>query len=170
MTSNLPDSPAAIFAQLLIDLGLASDPSENGTWPVRATGEVDSPDNLLTVYDTTGRGDGRSGADGFRFQHYGVQVRVRSSLPADGRAKAAAIASVMDEQVSNVAVTIVDGEDGTTTYAIQAVVMSGTINSLGRGTPGSKRSLFTVNFLVPIVALGIGPIVVDEDDGILLWD
>ncbi len=155
MNSQLPDSPAAIVVQLLIDLSLTTDPDLGENWPVRATGETDSPDNVVTVYDTQGQQRGRSQTDGYRFEGHGFQVRVRSSLPTDGWMKAHEIAAALDQDVANRTVTLPNGN----VYSVVSVSRTGDVLSLGRAAPNSKRSLFTVNGICPIVFLsGSAPV------------
>jgi hypothetical protein len=140
-------SPAEIVRALLIDLGLGTDPSSNTDWPVYATGEPDGRgvvDAVLTVYDTTPTQDGRSMPDGEQVYHYGFQVRVRAADHPTGFVKASAIRLALNETVRRNTVTI-----STQRYLVHAA--SGVnLLTLGKDTPATKRSLFTVNGMVSI--------------------
>ena len=147
MSGTLAHSPADVIRKLLVNLALGSDanavPAE--AWPVFASGEPASPDSVITVYDTAGKNDGRAMATGERSEHYGIQVRVRSAAHTAGYAKAQAIAIAFDETVTQNAVTI-----GSTTYLVHAVSRRGPVLNIGKETPTSKRSLFTLNALVSL--------------------
>lgn len=146
MTVSLPllHSPAQIVAALLVAKGLGTDPAGGGAWPVFHAGEPQSPDQVLTVYDTTPKDDGRSQLSGEVFQHYGFQCRIRAATHAAGWAKAAAVRTALDQSVYYAHVTV----DGTE-YLIEGV--SGTnVLTLGKESPSSKRSLFTVNGICPV--------------------
>jgi hypothetical protein len=70
----------------MVDTGIAANPSPKGVplkdrapWPAFYAQEPDSPDNCITVFDTTGQPDGRSMPDGEPVQHFGISVMVRGS-------------------------------------------------------------------------------------------
>lgn len=129
----------------MIALGLGTDPASNGPWPVYAAGEPDKPDSAITVYDTVGRQEGRTHVDGEAQEHHGVQVRVRSAAHTAGYAKARAVAVALDEDVLMNSVHI-----GAASYRVWAVARTGDVLSLGKESPDSKRSLFTINALVSL--------------------
>lgn len=144
MTSTLLHSPSQILVQLLLDSGLVNAYSSQ-TWPGWWDGEADAPDNAVTVTDTAGETD-RNMVDGEIDERCGFQVRVRSSVPQVGRSKAAAIREFM----GTVAQRLVTVES--TLYLVHALVKLGPILSLGKDVPRSKRSLFTLNGLMPVSA------------------
>lgn len=141
MPGLLIHSPADILRYALVDLGLGTIPSENGLWPIFVSVEPDTPDNCITLYDTTGIHQGRRQVDGRVLDRAGIQIRVRSSSHVVGYTKANAIAIAVDEDIylTNTTVNLV-------TYQIWAISRdSGGILALGKQTPNSKRDLFTVN-------------------------
>lgn len=151
MASTLPHSQADIVAQLLIRDSIGADPdvSPLGSWPVYVSGEPNTPDNCLTVYDTAGVDDGSSMIDGELFAHEGIQVRVRAKDHRTGWTKADAIQTWMAESVYD-EITTVAGADGSTTYLVHNFSRIGRVLALGKDAPTSKRSLFTVNALVTV--------------------
>ena len=144
-TVGLVHSPADIVAQLLIDLGLGTDPTTNGTWPIYVGREPTIPDNCITVYDTAGVDDGRSMIDGETWNHYGFQVRVRSVDHRTGWVKADTISSTMAMNVLRTSTTITDSDGTKTNYRIQCIARIGDTLKLGKEVPTSKRDIFTVN-------------------------
>lgn len=147
MSTPLAHSPADILRRTLIATGQGNDPPTS-PWPVYAAGEPNAPDNVVTVYDTLGRGDGRAMPTGERTEHHGVQVRVRAGTHKDGYAKARAVAVALDESIYDVAVTL-DAQQ----YLVHSVTRTGDVLALGKESPTSRRSLFTINALVTIRAL-----------------
>jgi hypothetical protein len=147
VSSPLLHSPADVLRRLFIAVGLGTNPTASplGTWPIYATGEPGSPDEVLTVYDTAGSSDGRSMVDGEMFQHYGFQLRIRAATAKRGYEKAESIRRQMAEVIYNEVVTIDDA-----VYRIPCIVRIGDVLALGKETPQSKRSLFTINALAPI--------------------
>lgn len=145
MNTPLSHSPADIIAQLLIDLGLATDPDDTDAWPVYSTDEPDLPDNCITCYDTAGRDVGRTMKDGERQQYPGIQLRIRCARHEVGFVKAQAIAIALDEQVAMDYVTL-----DAVTYTVQSVLRTGTVVPIGKEVPGSARRAFTINGLVTV--------------------
>lgn|SRR3990167_993558 len=137
-------SPADVLRRVLITLGHGVNPPLT-TWPIYAAGEPNTPDNCITVYDTEGRNDGRSMIDGEQWEHYGVQVRIRSTTHKVGYAKAQAIAEALDQEIYDEVETI-----DTTTYLLHSVSRTSRVLALGKDTPNSKRTLFTINALVSL--------------------
>jgi hypothetical protein len=82
---------------------------------------------------------------GEMFSHPGVQVRVRAATHAAGFAKAEAVARALDEDVYDERVTV----DGTA-YLLHSVSRTADVFALGKDTPTSKRSVFTINALVAL--------------------
>ncbi len=155
MSVALAHSPADVVARLLVALGAGSDPEDTdsdtgrpvGAWPVSVAGEADSPDNVITCYDTAARSDGRSMIDGEQWEHHGILIRVRAKDHPTGQAKARAVRKTLDEGVLDYTITI-----GGSSYLVHS--FSGTsIMTLGKEVPSSKRSLFTINCLVTITPL-----------------
>lgn len=147
MSGSLDHSPAEVVCNLLIGLGLGTDPTADEAWPIFTTQEPDGPDvpdSVITVYDTAGRQHGRSQVDGEVQEHRGVMIRVRDANHPDGHAKANEIAIALDETVYQDAVVV-----GAATYLVHAISRAGSINVLGK-EPTSNRNLFTINALVSL--------------------
>lgn len=133
------NSPAEIAAQLLVLLGYGTD---SDTWPVYATNEPSSPDNCITVKDTDGKGEGRV-ATGELQEHQGIQIRVRSADHPTGWAKCTALRNGMATGFYDRTVVI-----GARQYLVHCFANIGRILPLGKDTPATKRSVFTINALI----------------------
>jgi len=145
MSGALNHSPADIVRYLLIDLSQGTLPSDSDSWPIHVAREPDTPDSVITVFDTSGRLDGRAQVSGEMLEHYGIQVRVRDTNPVEGFAKAQDIAIALDQTAYQDTITI-----NSDTYLVHAVSRTGGILGLGKETPTSKRNLFTINAVVEL--------------------
>jgi hypothetical protein len=131
---------------MLINLGLGTTPPGAGyTWPVFVAGEPPTPDNVVTVYNTLGKDEGRSQVDGERQEHHGIQVRIRGATHDIGYRKARAIATALDRSVYQEGVDIDEFS-----YLVHCVSRTGDVLDLGSETPESKRQVFTINALVSL--------------------
>jgi hypothetical protein len=152
MSLALLNSPAEVIRQLLITLSLgviASYDSKTGLyngqpWPVFTDGEPSSPDSCITVYDTTPIQDGRAMYDGEVWFHYGFQIRIRASASNPGYVKAESIHHALSEAVYINLVAI-----SPAVYRVPCVSSNGILR-LGKDSPKTKRSLFTINCKSPI--------------------
>jgi hypothetical protein len=148
MSLSLLHSPADIVRHILIDLGEGSDPgagtSAPGAWPVYSPKEPSTPDNVITIKNTTPKLDGRSHVDGEQVEHSGFQVRVRSQDTLVGYPKAASIRKTLNEQAINVVVRIASA-----VYHVQCVSRVSLI-PLGEESPSSRRTVYTLNGLIVI--------------------
>lgn len=153
---NLQHTPSEIIRQLLVNQSLGTSAvvpsSDNTSWPVYATNEPDVPDNVITIYDTQGRISGRSGVDGERDEHYGIQVRVRSLSHTTGYQKIRAIAQQMDGVIYHNVVRL-----SSIDYIVHCITRVGDTLPLGQmdkvyrtQDTASKRLLFVFNALVAI--------------------
>lgn len=140
-------APADVLRWLLIELGAGTDPDANGAWPIFHSSEPGAPDNCITTYDTEGTDDGRSMPTGEAMGHDGFQVRVRSTTPKVGWAKASEIQDLLAETVYQDAV-VVEGSN----YLVQCAAKIGRVIPLGKD-PTSKRSLFTLNATLSVKQL-----------------
>jgi hypothetical protein len=135
-------SPADIVRYALVGLEVGTLPSAGGTWPISVNKELDTPDETVTVFDTTGKDDGRSMYDGTRDEHPGVMLRIRAQSVPAAHNKASELATLLDtlyqEEVSI-------GEES---YLLHSVTRVG--NPIPASDPNSERKLFTVNCLVCI--------------------
>lgn len=146
LSTTLLHSPADVIGQLIIDLGLGVTFTNPPTdWQVNVSNEPHTPDNVITTYDTSATNDGRSQIDGEKYQHYGVQVRIRSSDHTTGYVKSQAIAVAFDETVYQNTVTI-DGSN----YLVHSISRDSEVLAIGKETPESRRRVFTINALTCI--------------------
>lgn len=143
---SLLDSPAAIIAQLMIDLSAATDPTSNLAWPVSVDSELDTPDNMMTFTNTEGFQEGRVQQTGEMSSLPGFQLKVRAADPEVAYAKAQALAVIFDQVVYHNTVTV-----GSNVYRVGAITRKGNVLYLGREGSGSKRTLYTVNAIVDII-------------------
>lgn len=143
-SSLLAHSPADVVRKMVVDLGLATLPSAGGDWPAYVSIEPDGQDDVITLYDTDGRDDGRN-MYGERNEHSGVLVRVRSGAHPEGYAKARAIAVALDESVSWRPVSL-----GGSSYVVQSASRTTDVMVLGKESLKAQRYLFTVNFAVTL--------------------
>lgn len=143
-TNELLHSPADVVAYLLAELGVGSQPSASAAWPVFVSGEPDTPDNCITVYDTDGNDHGRNMVTGEIMGHRGVQIRVRSTTHQVGYLRADLIsetlAEIYDRTVS------ISG----TAYTVHCFTGIGDVISIGRDRPQGSRRVFTLNALVDL--------------------
>lgn len=140
------DSPAAVIAQLLIDLTLATDPSSSGAWPVSVDSELDSPDNVLCVTNTEAVQSGRVQISGQMSELWGFQLKIRAADPQVAFAKANAMAVAFDQVIYHNGVTI-----GSNKYFVGAVTRKGSTLFAGREGSATKRSIYTINAIVDIL-------------------
>lgn len=146
--AELGHSPAYVLRTLLIELGVGVEPIIGNTttaWQAFTSNEPDLPDNCITTTDTAGRLDGRLAISGETVEHYGVQIKIRSSDFHVGWRKANEISTVLDEAVYDETLVIDSAQ-----YQIHAVTKSGGIANLGRDRPNGNRSLFTLNVTIDI--------------------
>lgn len=151
MSGSLNHSQAHIIRDLLVVLGLGTDPGDNDSWPIYVGREPNTPDSVVTVYNTTPILSGRRAVDGIVMEHYGIQVRVRDADPRDGFNKAEDLKTAMDETIALNNVTIEDTDGtGSSTYKVYTVNRKSGIHDLGKQVDSSKRNLFTINAVVAL--------------------
>jgi hypothetical protein len=150
MSGTLTNSPAEVLRHLLIDLDHGVLPSEPGTgtgigdWPIYVSNEPSAPDQVVTIYDTAGRYDGRGMRSGSKYEFHGVQLRIRGINHTDTFQKANDLTNALDQDIRFDDVTI----DGVV-YRVYDV--SRTSGPLSLGNEGeSNRVLFTINAVVAL--------------------
>jgi hypothetical protein len=144
LESTLTHSPADIIGALLVSLGLGTDPEADDSWPVNVVNEPTSPDSCITVYDTSGRTEGRFQTSGETQEHQGIQIRVRAAEHAVGWTKIHAILNAIDTGVYDATVAV-ESES----YLVHNVTRTGGVLSLGK-EDSSDRRLFTLNAIVSV--------------------
>lgn len=132
-----------IILEYLISKNKATRASVNQAWPITYNNMPNLPDNMLTLYDTLGRMDGRLMQDGKRITHPGILLRVRNLNGNEGFDKAREIAEFFDS-VAGDSVTF-----DSKTYKIHNISRTSDVIPLGQEA-GKSRSLFTVNAVVTI--------------------
>lgn len=141
----LSHSPSHIVRQLFVELGGGSAFNAGQPWPVFDSVEPATPDQVITVYDTPGRSDGRSMIDGELFEHFGIQVRVRSKEHEAGWVKAEALRTMMAITAYEEAIHV-----SSAFYLVHCFAGIGQVLPLGREVGVSARKLFTINAVVSI--------------------
>lgn len=142
-----------IIQQLLVDLSLgvlgtyASGSYTGGAWPVFSPGEPAVPDNCITVRTTEGRTDARSMITGEVYRQHGFQIRIRAKDEPTGWQKAEAVREAIELMYQKV--VHLDAKN----YLVHCCSGIGSVLQLGKETPNSARSLFTVNATASIVVL-----------------
>ena len=145
MSGSLIHSPERIMRQLLVDLSLATNPADSGDWPAYYGNEVDSPDNLVTVFGAPGRNDGRIQVNGQQQETHGARIEVRATSHTVGYTKARAITVALDESVQLTSVTI-----DSSVYLVTSVSRRGDVLPEGKGHPTSNLNYFTINALMTL--------------------
>lgn len=147
MSTSLLHGSADIVRWLLVAKGFLTSPlaSPLQPWPCYESKEPSSPDNCVTIYDTSGFNDGRAMVDGELFVHDGIQVRIRSIDKPTGAAKVNALYKQLSENIYQDQVTI----DGTV-YQVHCISKFGNVLFLGKDVPNTKRSLWTINAAVSL--------------------
>ena len=138
-------SPANVLSQLLMDKGAGTDPIDEDAWPIYSNGEPSSPDNVITITDTSGEIQGRVMFTGQELEQYGVQIRIRCNDPEDGFAKANALTVTMDQEIYRDTVTL-DSD----TYLVHAVNRKGGVIVLGKDANKTDLNLYTINVTVTL--------------------
>ena len=149
-TSYLPEAFGVIIRDLLINRSLGEVYNTPGTWPVFVANTPDSPDNCLTVFETTGVQNGREMIGGAYFEQKGLQILVRSNTYPVGDSKARDIAKDFTETLSPYTLFQADSNEY---YRIHNISKSSGPIPAGRETEASKRYLFTINFTVTLAWL-----------------
>ena len=151
MSLPLLHTPADVLRWALVGLGAGADPNvvdgsgnPTGSWPLYVSSEPNLPDDVLTLFNTSPRQDGRSMIDGEVWAHWGVQLRIRGTDPRTLGTKAHSLYNLLNEGLyyHNV---VIDG----TPYVVYSASGVG-LQDLGKDTPNSKRSLYTLNALITL--------------------
>jgi hypothetical protein len=154
MPGHLDHSPADVLRYLMIahNLGSIGVGPTTDDWRIFVDNEPDSPDNVVTVYNTTSRPQGRHQTDGEIQEMHGVQIRVRSQLSKEGYAKARSIAIELDEGTYRENVTI-----DSAVYCFHSFTRIGDIISIGKDAPTpTKRNVHVFNGLLTLTQKTIG--------------
>jgi hypothetical protein len=142
MTTLINNSSAELIRWSIVDGGLGTNPSSGSAWPVFVGHMPDEPDNAICVYDTTGTIDGRVQSNGETIEHPGWQVRVRATDHPTGYPKIANIRNHLDAVLRQGVVI------NTFSYTIQAITLTGGVQSLGQEPDGTRRNNYTINGII----------------------
>jgi hypothetical protein len=136
-------TPTEVLFELLSSLGLFTNPTEDGVWPLYTGFLPDEQKESAGLYDTAGVKHTRFMQGGTQ-EYSGIQLRVRARNYTDARLKLQAVCNAMD----NVSRTIIilDSSNG---YEIRTVHQTGGIAYLGFD-PAINMYEFTVNFTMDI--------------------
>lgn len=156
MSLPLLHTPADVLSRVLIGRGYLAAPAAGTTpWQAYVGGWPDgAPDRVVTLQDTAGIDQGRSQGTGETFQKYGVQVLLRSDRQDAGALKALGLRRQLAEDVGSlgyetIAIPAQTGV-GAATYQLTGVSGIGQVLPLGKESPTSRRSMFSMNLLLSI--------------------
>jgi len=152
MSGELSHSPAEVIAQLIQTWDDAQVALGNpSVGPIYFSNEPSELDDVVTIYDSpTGQSDGRAMIDGELWEHWGIQARIRASEHKEGFLRAKRIRKFWSEGVYQAVVTMTDPAPDGSQYVVWAITKIGQILALGKQTPQTKRSIFTINATSPI--------------------
>jgi len=143
----LTDPPAAIIKQYLIDQSAGVDPTTSSAdWPIFVGTLPDDDlvkDKAIAVFDTNPRKDGRDIEDGTTFEHFGIQVLIRSNNYVTGYERLKLVMDKLDVAL-NSSVTY-----NSTTYTLNNSSRT-SFFALGTEPDKRRRETFSVNSLVAI--------------------
>lgn len=143
MSGSLDHAQCEIIRKLLIDLGQAAN-SQTVDWSIFSYSEPNTPDNCITVYNTTGTTQGAFQTSGEVQEFHGIQIRLRGNNKKTAFAKANDIFVAL----SGVQMRTVTVESAN--YTIASVRPTANVIDLGNETPDSKRRIFTINAITAL--------------------
>lgn len=137
----IEDTAATVVAQYLIATGVVSKPGNNQAWPCYVNRQPTTPNDLVTVYDTAGKMDGRMMRSGKVSEFPGILVRLRAVSYDSGELMGMRIIQKLDAALA--AVVIVTGGKQ---YKLDSIQRTTNLIPLGPEEGGS-REIFTTNGL-----------------------
>lgn len=140
----LQHAPADVLRWLLIAMGFGTEPTLQLPWPICFKKEPTTPDNCITVYDTSSQMDGCSMIDGEQLQHYGIQLRIRTDDAKAGYAFAQNMYASVNAQLYSQRVAI-----DSAVYDVQRLAKLSFL-SPGSNEPTDKRITYTMNGLLAL--------------------
>jgi hypothetical protein len=144
-------SAADIVRFAMIQLGLGTLPADRDSWPIFVAQEPNGPDEVMTLYDTSGQLFGRIQQTGESVQHYGFQVMLRALTSHGGMAKLQEVETALNTQLRRTQVTAPNPTGtGDSVYLIHAVTQRSGILPLGADQENSNRYLFSLNYTAAI--------------------
>ena len=148
MSGTLTHTAADVIRQVLEDLAVSVAPGSASStdWASFYSMAPDFQDRIISSFDTAGITQGRTHVDGQTQEFHGVQVMIRAADYETGYNKAQAVAVSLDTEIQLTNVTI-----SSTVYIVYSFNRVGTVISLGREAPNTRRSIFTINGLVSLI-------------------
>ena len=143
MSGILTHTPSEIVLQVLLTKQLVTEPSDDDEWPGFYNHHPIEPIDLVCVYDTAGKIQGKTHVDGETQSHDGFNIRVRSERTTDGYAKA----SIIFNKISPV--TRYEIRIDSSVYRVQAITFTSPVFSLGKD-PESESRLHTLNGVISV--------------------
>lgn len=151
--------PSDILRYFLVNGQFGSLPSGTDSWPICVNEASDLPDEMILISDTTGSMDGRSLRTGRTYEHFGLQVLVRSTDRLLAWRRIQILAKVMDS-IFRQRVLLETDE-----YLLQSITRTTPIIPLGTAREekerARKRYIFTTNGLATISPT-IDPVVLPD--------
>lgn len=145
----LLNSPSSVAAEYITSvLQLLTEPNTKEAWPLYIGHMPDNKnvrDDAGSIKDSPGTLDGKDMRSGEVYQHFGLQIRIRSTDYEEGWIKVANVAAGLDGIQSGTSI-IVNG----TTYSFWNFSRTSTVIDLGREETGKRRERFAVNFVLAI--------------------
>lgn len=141
--TTLTHPPSQIIRQLLIDLGIAGEPTAE--WPAFHGREPAAPDDCITIYTTQGTVQSRIMVDGKIVEKRGLQVRVRAGTESAGWLRADLIRTTLTQNVYKKVVHV-----GSSNYLVHSADRFGEIMNIGTESPKNIRIIHTMNFVAAI--------------------
>jgi hypothetical protein len=150
MSGELLHTPSEIVAQMLVDLGVADYPEDDGLtgWVIFPTKLPELPEQAIGVIDTTGRLHRRAHVTGVIGEHYGIQFLVRgANAPVTSYIKCKELMHFIDTEVNREIVVL-----GDYTYRVNALTRTSVTMPAGRD---GARFLHSGNALASIELLSV---------------
>jgi hypothetical protein len=144
MSDELNHSQAQVINQLLINLGLCSDPLDEEDWPCYFSHMPDTPDTAICVYNTECRQFGHDQFTGVTQEHNGIMIVVRGTSQTAARRRAKIIANRLD-RVDRVSVLV-----ETDVYIVDSVIRFSDVIDNGPERATSLRRKFSYNAFTSI--------------------
>lgn len=143
MSGSLTHPPARIIAGLLVDLAIGTY-TRAADWRVFVESIPDSPDEIISVYDTAPSLFGSEMVTGETLEHHGILLRIRSAIYSTGWGIINSIRTEMDD-VDN-EIIVISG----VSYNVQAMNRASGPFHIGTEEGTSKREIFTINYTTSI--------------------
>lgn len=141
MAGVLNHPPAKIIRQLLVNLGIGTEPSSSGAWPIYYASMPSSPDSLIAVFDDPVNEfmDGWHQYDGERFEAPGIQIAIRGARDQGAWDKWEALRVAIDGSASYNRTVSIDSSR----YVVQSITRRG--GPRPTKAPDSDRRVIFVN-------------------------